>query len=113
MGDRLIRVGCAGWSLPKALQSEFADGPGHLARYASRFEVAEINSSFHRPHARGVYARWADAVPPDFRFCAKLPKTITHERRLVDVDGLLDEFLAQAGGRASAQRAYTPCAWAR
>jgi uncharacterized protein YecE (DUF72 family) len=37
-------------------------------------------------------------VPEHFRFCAKLPKTITHERRLVDCDALVEEFLAQAQG---------------
>jgi uncharacterized protein YecE (DUF72 family) len=94
----LILVGCAGWSLPRAVQAEFGQGDSHLARYATRFRAAEINSSFHRPHKRSLYERWAAAVPEDFRFCAKLPKTITHERRLVDCEGLLDEFLGQAGG---------------
>jgi uncharacterized protein YecE (DUF72 family) len=91
-------VGCAGWSLPRAVQDAFGAGDSHLSRYATRLTATEINSSFHRPHGRSVYQRWADSVPAGFRFCAKLPKTITHERRLVGCDGLLDEFLAQAGG---------------
>ena len=94
----MILVGCAGWSLPRAVQTQFAEGASHLERYASRFPLTEINSSFHRPHKRSLYEKWAAAVPADFRFCAKLPKTITHERRLVDCGGLLAEFLAQAGG---------------
>jgi uncharacterized protein YecE (DUF72 family) len=94
----LILVGTAGWSLPRAVQDAFGPGESHLERYATRMPVAEINSSFHRPHKRSLYERWAAAVPADFRFCAKLPKTITHERRLVDCEGLLGEFMAQAGG---------------
>ncbi len=94
----MIHVGCAGWSLPRAVQEGFAPGDSHLARYATRFDITEINSSFHRPHLRSLYEKWAAAVPPGFRFCAKLPKTITHERRLVDCDALLAEFLDQAGG---------------
>jgi uncharacterized protein YecE (DUF72 family) len=94
----VILLGTAGWSLPVAVQPEFGEGDSHLARYATRFPVAEINSSFHRPHRRSLYERWAEAVPPAFRFSAKLPKTITHERRLVDCEGLLLEFLDQAGG---------------
>jgi uncharacterized protein YecE (DUF72 family) len=94
----VILVGCAGWSLPRAVQDAFGEGDSLLARYATRFPVAEINSSFHRPHQRSLYEKWAAAVPPGFRFCAKLPKTITHERRLVDCEALLGEFLAQAGG---------------
>jgi uncharacterized protein YecE (DUF72 family) len=94
----MMRIGCAGWSLPRAVQESFAAGDSHLARYATRFPVTEINSSFHRPHKRSLYEKWAASVPEDFRFCAKLPKTITHERRLADCEGLVDEFLSQAGG---------------
>ena len=94
----MILVGTAGWTLPREVQDRFAPGDSHLARYASMFPVAEINSSFHRPHKRSLYEKWAAAVPEHFRFCAKLPKTITHERRLVDCQDLLDAFLEQAGG---------------
>lgn len=94
----MILVGTAGWSLPRDVQDRFGPGDSHLARYASVFPVAEINSSFHRPHKRSLYEKWAAAVPEHFRFCAKLPKTITHERRLVDCEELLDVFLEQAGG---------------
>ena len=89
-------IGTAGWSLPKAVQAHFPGEGSHLERYARRFPAAEINSSFHRPHAEAIWRRWADAVPPSFRFSAKLPRTITHERRLADCGGLLDAFLAQA-----------------
>jgi uncharacterized protein YecE (DUF72 family) len=91
----VILVGCAGWSLPRELQEQFGPGVSHLARYATRFAVTEINSTFHRPHKPFVFERWAQAVPPDFRFSAKLPKTITHERRLVDCAALLEDFLQQ------------------
>lgn len=94
----MIRIGCAGWSLPRDVQDQFGPGGSHLARYATRFPAAEINSSFHRPHKRSLYEKWAATAPDDFRFCAKLPRTITHERRLVDCEPLLAEFLAQAGG---------------
>jgi uncharacterized protein YecE (DUF72 family) len=94
----VILVGCAGWSLPREVQPQFAEGDSHLARYASRFDAAEINSSFHRPHKRSLYEKWAASVPPGFRFCAKLPRTITHERRLAGCEDLLDTFLDQAGG---------------
>ena len=94
----MILVGTAGWALPREVQERFAAGDSHLARYASVFPAAEINSSFHRPHKRTLYEKWAAAVPGHFKFCAKLPKAITHERRLVDCEGLLTEFLEQAGG---------------
>jgi len=36
-------------------------------------------------------------VPTPFRFAVKLPRTITHEQRLVDCDALLAGFLSQVG----------------
>lgn len=95
-------VGCAGWTLPRDVQPRFPAEGAHLQRYAAVFAAVEINSSFHRPHRPSTYARWAAGVPPAFRFCAKLPKTITHERRLVDADDALAAFLAEAAGLGGA-----------
>lgn len=55
----------------------------------------EINSSFYRPHRTATYARWAASVPPDFRFSAKVPREVTHTRRLVDVAEPLERFLEE------------------
>jgi uncharacterized protein YecE (DUF72 family) len=77
-----ILIGTAGWSLPRAEQHHFPVAGSHLQRYASRFPVVEINSSFHRSHKPPIWARWRDAVPANFRFSVKIPKTITHTARL-------------------------------
>lgn len=89
-------IGCAGWSLPRSVQDCFGGEGSHLQRYATRFPASEINSSFHRPHAPGVWRRWADSVPAGFLFSVKLPKTITHEQRLAQCAPLLAEFMDQA-----------------
>ena len=91
-----IRVGCAGWSLPKEQSDRFPSEGSHLARYADRFPAVEINSSFYKPHRPATYARWAESVPASFVFSVKVPKVITHERRLVDVNDVLDRFLGEA-----------------
>lgn len=98
MAQGVSYLGCAGWSLPRDAQPALAPKGSHLQRYASRLNAVEINSSFHRPHSRATYERWAAAVPPGFRFSVKLPRTITHDNRLADTDPLLDQFLAQATG---------------
>jgi uncharacterized protein YecE (DUF72 family) len=69
-----------------------------LRRYAAVFDATEINSSFYRPHLRVTYERWADSVPEAFRFTVKVPRTITHERRLRDFEDLLGRFLQEASG---------------
>jgi len=89
------RVGCAGWAIPKAHKAEFPADGSHLQRYAARFPAVEINSSFYRPHRPATWSRWAESVPDDFQFSAKVPKTITHRQRLADTATLLDPFLAE------------------
>jgi uncharacterized protein YecE (DUF72 family) len=74
-----VRIGTAGWALPKTLRGGGSTGGPVLAQYAARFDAVEINSSFYRPHRRSTYERWRDSVPESFRFSVKLPKTITHE----------------------------------
>lgn len=90
-------IGTAGWSIPRECGEAFAGDGTHLQRYARRLAGAEINSSFYRPHAPGVYARWAASTPPGFRFAVKLPKAITHDRRLAGARAPLTRFLGETG----------------
>lgn len=92
-----IRIGTAGWSIPKEQGAAFPIEGSHLERYAAVFNAVEINSSFYRPHRPVTYERWAASVPEGFRFAVKVPKSITHERRLRDAGDLLDRFLSEAG----------------
>ena len=93
-----VAIGCAGWSIPAAHRDRFGPGDSALARYATRLDGVEINSSFHRPHRRETYARWADAVPARFRFAVKLPRAISHDARLRACGNVLDAFLHECGG---------------
>jgi uncharacterized protein YecE (DUF72 family) len=85
-------IGCAGWSLPGAVQDNFPQEGSHLERYASVLNAVEINTSFYRSHRPVTYARWRDTVPDSFRFSVKIPKAITHELRLQKADDLLVQF---------------------
>ena len=91
-----ILVGTAGWSIPRHVSGDFPQHGSALERYAAKFPVVEINSSFHRPHRVSTWERWRESVPHDFRFSVKIPKTITHQRKLVECDRELGEFLPQA-----------------
>jgi uncharacterized protein YecE (DUF72 family) len=92
------RIGTAGWSIPSRHGSAFPGEGSHLARYARRLNAVEINSSFYKPHRLQTYQRWAGSVPDGFRFSVKLPKSITHERRLVGCEALLDSFFGEVAG---------------
>lgn len=97
-----LSIGTAGWSFPRTLDGFPAEGTG-LERYAARFNAVEINSSFYRPHQRKTYERWAASTPADFRFAVKVPKTITHERRLVDCGEPLARFVEECAGLGEKQ----------
>lgn len=96
-----VKIGTAGWAIPRASTSRFdADGT-HLQRYARRFRCVEINSSFHRPHSERTYAKWRDSTPADFQFSVKLPRLITHTLKLRDVGEPFVTFLTQTAGLAA------------
>jgi uncharacterized protein YecE (DUF72 family) len=94
----MIRIGTAGWSVPAPYRSGFPQTGSQLVKYAARLAAVEINSSFYRPHRRTTYERWAASVPADFRFAAKIPRSITHDHRLAGYGDLLERFLAEVSG---------------
>ena len=94
----MIRVGTAGWSLASAFQPAFPGEGTQLARYARVLPCVEINSSFYRSHRRDLYQRWASQTPRGFRFSVKLPREITHERRLRAARTPLAGFLEEVRG---------------
>lgn len=91
-----LYIGCAGWSIPRQHAEHFPAQGTHLERYAQRLPAAEINTSFYRPHRPATYARWAAVVPEQFRFAVKIPREITHNRRLRESAEPLGRFLHEA-----------------
>jgi uncharacterized protein YecE (DUF72 family) len=90
-----IYLGCAGWAISKASSGRFPKDGTHLQRYAQVFNAVEINSSFYRSHLPATYVRWAASVPDNFRFAVKIPRTISHQARLLDCDTALRVFLEE------------------
>ena len=99
-----IRIGTAGWSIPARAASRFDSAGTHLKRYSRRLDCAEINSSFHRPHAVTTYAKWRESTPPGFRFAVKIPRAITHVLKLREAQEPFVTFLAQTDGLADKTR---------
>jgi uncharacterized protein YecE (DUF72 family) len=95
----VIRVGTAGWSLPKRDQASFPAEGSHLHRYATKFSIVEVDTSFYRHHRRQTYARWAAETPDGFFFSVKTPRAFTHEGRLAcDDTAELDRFADEVSG---------------
>lgn len=64
-----------------------------LRVYAGSCNAVEGNTTFYATPSRRTVESWAAQTDPDFRFVVKLPKPITHERRLVEIDAELRAFL--------------------
>jgi len=91
----VLRVGAPMWSHPAWVGQYFPTGTNDtLATYATWCNAVEGNTTFYATPAGTTIASWREQAPDDFRFCFKLPRTITHDRRLRHADTDLAEFLA-------------------
>jgi uncharacterized protein YecE (DUF72 family) len=64
-----------------------------LRFYSQVFDYVEIDSSFYRIPNQFMVKNWVKRTPDNFRFTAKFPKVITHEKLLVDVEDDVERFL--------------------
>ncbi len=68
--------------------------PGERLRaYATWCNAVEGNTTFYATPSKSTVESWARQTSPDFRLVPKLPKSITHERRLTGADEELRTFL--------------------
>jgi len=81
----------------KPWQGRFLPHPlgagARLRAYAGWCNAVEGNTTFYATPARSAVESWARQTDPGFRFVVKLPRTITHERRLTGIEADLRAFL--------------------
>lgn len=94
-----ILIGTQGWNYTAWVGPFYPPGTRateFLPTYTRAFRAVEVDSTFYAvPDARTVRA-WTERTPPDFTFALKMPKEVTHERRLRNEDDLVHEFLDRA-----------------
>ncbi|GEM_PF-78530 len=94
-----VNVGTQGWAVPGwqgLLYPAGLKANKRLSLYARVFNSVEVNSTFYAPPAPETVKRWLADTPPEFRFALKMPRWITHERRLRVGPRDLKEFLRTA-----------------
>jgi uncharacterized protein YecE (DUF72 family) len=79
------------WSGP--FYPSYIESRDYLEYYSQIFNAVEVDSTFYGTPRPEVVARWAEVTPEGFRICAKLPKTITHDLKLVGAAPELNKFL--------------------
>jgi uncharacterized protein YecE (DUF72 family) len=89
-------IGCSGWSY-SAWKGPFypsnLENSDWLRYYSNVFDYVEIDSSFYRIPNQFMIKNWFKKTPDNFRFTAKFPKIITHDKHLVDVEKEVEIFL--------------------
>lgn len=89
-------AGTSGWQYPDWKGDFYPDEVPQrlfLEHYATRFPATELNASFYRLPSEKMIAGWLERTPDDFRFCLKLSRLITHNKRLSDCEEVLGNFL--------------------
>ncbi|TBU80818.1 hypothetical protein DNK06_10020 [Pseudomonas daroniae] len=80
-------LGCPSWS-ETAWRGSFYPADLNLAdsleHYSRVFSAVEGNTTFYARPSQDTVARWAQRMPAHFRFCAKVPRDISHEGDLRD-----------------------------
>lgn len=78
-------IGCAVWSYKGWVGDFYPKGTrstDFLHLYSRRFTAVEGNTTFYAVPNQETVKRWATQTPPEFQFCLKLPRNITHNGSL-------------------------------
>ena len=91
-----LLLGTQGFSFPDWVGPFYPPGTkrsAYLEEYAHRFPIVEIDSTFYGvPRAKTVQG-WRERTPEHFKFAAKFPKLITHEKKLDHAQGDAEAFI--------------------
>lgn len=91
-GLKDIAVGCAKWNktdlkgfYPKGTKDE-------LTYYATQFNSIELNATFYGMPSSQQVLTWKEKTPADFKFFPKITNTVSHFRRLLNIDDVVTQF---------------------
>ncbi len=92
----VVHVGCPMWAHRPWVGRYFPADTGtgrELEAYAHWCSSVEGNTTFYALPTESTITTWAEQTPAWFRFCFKLGRDITHDRRLRNTGGLLSATL--------------------
>jgi uncharacterized protein YecE (DUF72 family) len=88
-----IQVGCAKWNktdlknfYPKGTKDE-------LAYYSLQFNSIELNATFYNSPSAQQVEVWRNKTPENFKFFPKIPQSVSHRKRLLNLKDEVSEFL--------------------
>ncbi len=82
------------WANKRWIGQLYEPGSGSrdfLNQYSAVFNTVEGNTTFYGLPSAQTVSRWKDQACEGFQFCFKFPRTISHEKRLVDAETETEE----------------------
>ncbi|MCB0571721.1 MAG: DUF72 domain-containing protein [Phaeodactylibacter sp.] len=96
-----LYIGCTGWSMKEWAGRVYPPGirsKDYLRYYSRQFNTIELNSTHYRIPYPATIRKWYEESEPDFRFCPKLPQTISHSRNISQEGRLIAQFCEAVEG---------------
>lgn len=94
-GASRIYIGATGYNMKLWLNRWYPAGAKEkdfLKHYGNQFNTIEHNTTHYRIPDMKTILRWRDETPDDFRFCPKIPQTISHSRDIGVNSGQIQQF---------------------
>lgn len=91
-------LGCAIWAYKEWIGAFYPPGSKaseFLNLYSRRFTTVEGNTTFYSVPSATMVQRWVQETPETFKFCLKLPQTITHQGPLMPNTAATEAFLSR------------------
>lgn len=88
-------IGGTGWSMKEWVGTVYPAGAktkDYLRHYANQFNTIELNTTHYRIPTIASVEKWYAETTPDFKFCPKIPQTISHSRDLGINGGQIEQF---------------------
>lgn len=93
-----VYVGCAKWNRTD-LKGFYPRGTkDELSYYAIQFNSIELNATFYGMPDLKQVETWKDKTPEGFRFFPKITNSISHFKRLIEVQPLVEQFCDAVSG---------------
>lgn len=78
-----LYIGTSGWSYNEWNGVFYPSSTTNKLTFYSRlYQTAEVDSSFYAYPSKGIVQGWARYTPENFVFSVKLPRLLTHEKKL-------------------------------
>jgi uncharacterized protein YecE (DUF72 family) len=88
-------IGTSGWSYTSwqgVFYPEKLENKWWLPYYSQVFDYVEIDSTFYQIPSINMVKLWNARTPRNFRFSAKFPRVITHEKKFRNCEKELESF---------------------